>query len=397
MAIETADVGADTDISDDDGVTTTELPANYVDALKDIDGAGSAEQVADENADTSKPKHKETESDTTAGESDEAAGEDVGEEEEDTAGESEKPASEEAESESLSWPQERSYAKDLGINTKGMKRPEVQAAILSHNHRLSQEDSQLATLREQAVGHGVEPSDVAGIENTDELRRLVGVLDRRKIAAAESVGGESDDELIRPSSNGKPKPGEGQQAAGEGEAASIDWQALEDEFEHAPKALGIVRSIHEANVKANERLDQMEQHFASQQEREDNAYTKRIVKSFDDVVGGLGHDDLFGKEKPAEGSKENGNREKLWGTWTKLRDDGAEPDAAMVGRALNATFPQELKEKDDRVRAEKVRKHGRKISGGGGGRKVSKQPFDGDLEDNTTLHQYFHALLESQG
>ena len=380
---------------DDAPASTGSFPQEYQDALDQIGKEPSDETVADDDADDAGKTAAATgpaehEQDTSAGDDVDSVGDGDGE----AASETDASASEEATSEGLSWQEEQSLAKDLKINSRGMKRTEVQAAILAETHRRTNEDSRMRDLRERVTArHGVDADDVAEITDFDELQRFGRALDRQQLAwqqaEADRASEATDGRQTQPA---RTEPAQGA-AAEVTKPVEPDWEAMAETVDEGP--LAFMKSMHERNTTLQTQLDQVVEHVLTRDERDAASTQEATVAKFDGLVDALDHEDLFGKGGRDSLSKEfQEKRTKLWNAAVGLAGNGG-LTKDVVEDAMWATHRDELQEKRSRKGQAKLQAQSKRRIGGVS-RANGKASFKGDIEDDPELAALYNRL-DAQG
>lgn len=388
--MEMADSTVDTTAPGDAATgSLSHLPQELQDAVQEIYDEPAGDVAGDGDSEGRKPTaidavgdEAEHEQKTSAGDAFDSAGDD------EAASEAVEPVSEEAKAEGLSWQEELSYAKELGIDSRGMKRPGLQAAIIAKMQGRSQEDSRMRDLREQIVSrHEVDAADVADISDFDELQRFDRLMDRqllgRQRADAQRLSEAADAETAR-----TVQPADQQK-----EVQEIDWEELEEQIDVG--AFTAIKAQHDRNVALEGRLGQIEKHLTDQVESSQIAQHDQIVRKFDAIVDDLDQKDLLGKGNQSTLSKEfQEKRAELWNAAVGLRgQNGIDKDTVV--RALHATFHKELNEKQRRKSQTKLTAQSRRRIGGTS-RVTSKSSFSGELEDDPELTALHESLMDSQ-
>lgn len=391
--MEIADATKDEIHEDNAPVSTGSYPSEWQEAIDDIGKEPSSETV-DPDPDDAAGKTAaaadpvEPKQDTSAGDDVDSAGD--GE----AASETDASASEGAKADGPSWQQELSLAKEFGIDPRGMKRPEVQAAIVAKQFSRSQEDSRMKDLREQVASrHGVDAADVADFSDFDELQRFDRLLDRQQLsrqrveaeAEADRASEATRDEQARPAGE---KPGQGATAE---KPTPIDWAEMEETVE--PSLVAAMKAQHEENAVLKSRLDRQDEYLDAQAEQNKAVADAEFYDQFDDIVDSLEHEDLFGKGRAKSLTPEFRERRQalLFSTRGLAGNDGLSKE--LVERAAWANHPEELLTKRSRKKQAKLEAQSKRRIGGGS-RANGKSSFKGELEDDPGLDTLYEKLKQ---
>jgi hypothetical protein len=152
------------------------------------------------------------------------------------------------------------------------------------------------------------------------------------------------------------------------------------------------------------RMEQFEARLHQADQRELQIERQNLTKTFDGLVDGLGHDDLFGRANDLQsGTDAFAARSKLWDATTTLvagmaaRGQTSSLDAALLKRALNQEFADNLVTKSRRDFTNKIRKQSARKLGGGAQKVNRERPFTGDLRDDPELHATHKRMTEETG
>jgi hypothetical protein len=289
----------------------------------------------------------------------------------------------------LTWSQERSRAKELGINTKGMKRSDVQEKIRESESESERKDAEFNELKEQAKAAGLTDLDLTGVESASELKRVLTVLDRQslsqkpqdQVSTTDQEEAAKDDEPVKLS-----------------EEIEAQLKEISETYE-APELADLVRGLYEQNQTTEQRVNQLLDHADAQQATTQAETDTRDDTRFHELVGELGYSDVFGEigealDVSGLSQEQLGNRQTIFETWHRLSEgDRSKITKGEIGRALRASFPDQFDKKQKSENAAKIRAQSKKRRGSGG-RNVSKQPHDGPLENDPELMEAYERLSQ---
>tara|TARA_R100000808_G_C2110553_1_gene124757 strand:- start:59 stop:1021 length:963 start_codon:yes stop_codon:yes gene_type:complete len=149
-----------------------------------------------------------------------------------------------------------------------------------------------------------------------------------------------------------------------------------------------------------------QQEFISGQEQiAQSAQYKSELDSFNEAVGGIGNDGLFGEsdyQDLQQGSAEAQNRERLYdqvlvlGAGYHQQGKQMPPMADLVNQAYRTVFSSEIDNQNRKSFNDRVRKQARRRLGSGSTAKKTAVPTD-DPVDNPVLKEAFDSFLKENG
>tara|TARA_R110002020_G_scaffold25606_14_gene83162 strand:- start:189 stop:1154 length:966 start_codon:yes stop_codon:yes gene_type:complete len=175
--------------------------------------------------------------------------------------------------------------------------------------------------------------------------------------------------------------------------------------------------------KINELAGEMQQHYDSQmavlaqavlgqqefigsrQQEQRTAQYKSELDSFNDAVGTIGNEELFGEsgyQDLAQGSTESRNREQLYDQVLVLasgyQQQGRQMPAMgdLVNQAYRTTFSNEVDNQSRKSFNNRLRKQAKRRLGSGSSAKKTSVPTD-DPVDNPALKEAFEGYLKDNG
>tara|TARA_R100000458_G_C8278157_1_gene254031 strand:+ start:6753 stop:7727 length:975 start_codon:yes stop_codon:yes gene_type:complete len=157
-------------------------------------------------------------------------------------------------------------------------------------------------------------------------------------------------------------------------------------------------------VLAQALLDQ-QQFIGGQQQQQQSAEYKKELDSFNEAVGDLGNERLFGEssyEDLSEGSLEAQNRENLYDQVLVLASGYQTQGKAipsmsdLVSQAYHAAFSGEIENQSRKSFNDRVRNQAQRRLGTGASTKKARVPTD-DPVDNPVLKEAFEGFLKENG
>jgi len=185
--------------------------------------------------------------------------------------------------------------------------------------------------------------------------------------------------------------------------AQVKEQYREDgKFAKAPEELPKL-DPDEFDERLIEAMEARDARIAALEAQINDSGQKAILQDFDNIVDGLGFDDLFGKSedlKPAERKE----RARLFEEYKEIFNiqeargkpvSGKGTNRALVLRALNLEFADEIKKQNRRELTSKIKKQSARKTGSGH-RQATKQ-YDGPIEKHPELIERFKQLESENG
>ena len=145
--------------------------------------------------------------------------------------------------------------------------------------------------------------------------------------------------------------------------------------------------------------------IGGQQQQAQSAEYRSELDSFDESVGGLGNESLFGKssyENLAQGSAEAQNREQLYDQVLVLasgyqnQGKGVPSMGDLVKQAYHTVFSGEIENQSRKSFNNRLRKQAKRRLGSGSSAKKTSVPTD-DPVDNPLLKEAFYGFLKDNG
>ena len=267
---------------------------------------------------------------------------------------------------------------------------------------------------------GLSEEDLRGFRDADEFQRLVSYNDRvlmgqaqqfllqsgrqqQEAAEQESARSRAAKERQRDETGRFVQEAKSVREPVDGDFAfEVDPKIKEEYGEEFANELGKMAGAIAGHFQV--RLDEMagavqpvvEAHLIQQQRRHAEECTR-----FDEILDTFGHGDLFGDTKKGLSAKDKQQRQRLFeakeiltaGLVLTGRDGTL--TRALVERALRQEFVNELDIKRAKDHGERVKKADkRRLGGGGRGRKISGQAWQGDPEKDPELQALYKSYEE---
>lgn len=238
---------------------------------------------------------------------------------------------------------------------------------------------------------GYSEEDMSEFSSTDEFKTHVRLMDR---------------ELKRT------RPGDEQERALEADEISrqkaersdqVDKQYRENgKFAKAPEELPKL-DPDEFDERLIEVLEARDAKIAELEEKLNGTSQNAILQDFDNLVDGLGYDELFGNSEDLKPSDRK-QRARLFEEYKEMYNHleakgkpvaGKKANRAIVLRALNLEFADELKTKNRRDLTKKAKRQASRITGSA--RRLSEKKYDGPVEKDPSLLQAFKEMEAENG
>lgn len=183
-----------------------------------------------------------------------------------------------------------------------------------------------------------------------------------------------------------------------------DYKPSLDANDYDEELVGEFATVGKLADSANKRVQQLEDRILAFEAERMQAGHQQMVQSFDAIVDGLEHDDLFGSASELRpGSDQFKAREALWDTTgdllagMKARGKPAAMTATAVKRAMHQRFAKELSTKQRTQFSEKIRKQAKTRLGGGSQKSNLEKPYTGPIEKDPELIAAHKRMLEENG
>lgn len=266
-------------------------------------------------------------------------------------------------------------------------------------------------LRDLVESLGLSEQDLAEFTSREEFDRHVRFVDKtimREGKRALSPGDEqaeilaAQEEAARRqqlAERAKSQPRErGRFVKAEDEADVYKPQISPDEIDES-----IVEEFQRLGEHATRRIQALEEELAEMRAERAEERNRRFVESFDSIVDGLGHADIFGNSKSLQrDTDEFKARAKLWdaaGVLIAGLDRLGKPagmSAALVRRALNQEFADELSKKERKQLTDKIRTQASQKLGGSPQRTSVERPYNGPPEKDPYWKEVYDKILERE-
>ena len=265
-------------------------------------------------------------------------------------------------------------------------------------------------IRELADSLGVSQEELRDFSGPEELERAARILDRNLMEVGQRIKpGEEQDAALVAAEAARAKA-EAQERAAARERGDDGKFVKAEEEGYKPEITAeyfdeqIVGEFDRLGKHYGERVRQLEQQLEalSGQLRQDAE--RREIDSFDAIVDGMGHEDLFGQSADLDG-KTKDNRAKLWeavdtlraGLASRGKQGGLTP--TLVRRALNLEFADQLSHQQRRSYSQRLQQQAQRKLGAGGHREATgtKRSWKGSPEKDPVLHEAWRELERESG